>query len=240
MNQKELKNRDYQEIGDMVNLYKENTGIDVFTRDKTNLFIQTMLEKLPNLKGELCKFYCGLTRWFLDDLNIQSIQDTNKVNKLLYNLKNSPEMDFYDEDFNGMSLQQIQDISGIDLDAETYQTPSNLTYEMFELADYNKVRQYENYANWCILDEMAFNAYTVDGVRYFIAERSDYKDVPKSRGDKYPHDDYGLSLIVIGIKNNEIISVTSRWNFDGTEDYYLNPTQLKELLGHEYRCLFDR
>lgn len=48
-----------------------------------------------------------------------------------------------------------------------------------------------------------------------------------------------MSLIVIGIENNEIVSVTSRWNFDDTGDSYLKPQQLKKLLGNEYNFLFD-
>lgn len=210
-----------------------------FSREEADLFIQLLLDKLPNLKGELIKFYYGLTRWFLTDLDIQNPQDVHKVNKLLYNLRNTPEADFYDKDFNGQSLEQVQDIMGIDLEAESYQTPSDASYEVFELTDFDKVCQYENYADWCILDETVFEAYTANGLKYFMAERSDFKEIPKARGDNYPYDDYGMSLIVIGIENNEIVSVTSRWNFDDTGDSYLKPQQLKKLLGRKYNFLFE-
>lgn len=210
-----------------------------FSREEADLFIQSLLDKLPNLKGELRKFYYGLSRWFLTDLDIQNPQDVHKVNKLLYNLRNTPEADFYDKDFNGQSLEQIQDIMGIDLEAGPYQAPANTSYEVFELTDFDEVSQYENYANWCILDETVFYAYTSNGLKYFIAERSDFKEIPKSRGDNYPYDDYGMSLIVIGVEDNEIVSVTSRWIFDDTGDSYLKPAQLRKLLGNEFKFLFD-
>ena len=210
-----------------------------FSREEADSFIQLLLDKLPNLKGELRKFYYGLTRWFLTDLDIQNPQDVYKVNKLLYNLRNTPEADFYDKDFNGLSIKDVQDISRIDLEAEPYQTPPDTSYEVFELTDFDKVCQYENYANWCILDETVFKAYTANGLKYFIAERSDFKEVPKLRGDDYPYDDYGMSLIIIGVEDNEIVSVTSRWNFDDTGDSYLKPQQLKKLLGRKYNFLFE-
>ena len=210
-----------------------------FSREEADLFIQLLLDKLPNLKGELRKFYYGLTRWFLTDLDIQNPQDVYKVNKLLYNLRNTPEADFYDKDFNGLSIKDVQDISRIDLEAEPYQTPPDTSYEVFELTDFGKVSKYENYANWCILDETVFKAYTANGLKYFIAERSDFKEVPKLRGDDYPYDDYGMSLIIIGVEDNEIVSVTSRWNFDDTGDSYLKPQQLKKLLGRKYNFLFE-
>ena len=151
----------------------------------------------------------------------------------------SNEADFYDKDFNGLSIKDVQDISRIDLEAEPYQAPPDTSYEVFELTDFDKVSQYENYADWCILDETVFKAYTANGLKYFIAERSDFKEVPKSRSDNYPYDDYGMSLIIIGVDDNEIVSVTSRWNFDDTGDFYLKPLQLKKLLCNEYNFLFD-
>ena len=151
----------------------------------------------------------------------------------------SNEADFYDKDFNGLSIKDVQDISRIDLEAEPYQAPPDTSYEVFELTDFDKISQYENYADWCILDETVFKAYTANGLKYFIAERSDFKEVPKLRGDDYPYDDYGMSLIIIGVEDNEIVSVTSRWNFDDTGDSYLKPQQLKKLLGRKYNFLFE-
>ena len=148
-----------------------------FSREEADLFIQSLLDKLPNMKGELRKFYYGLTRWFLTDLDIQNQQDVHKVNRLLYNLRNTPEADFYDKDFNGLSIKDVQDISRIDLEAEPYQAPPDASYEVFELTDFDKISQYENYADWCILDETVFKAYTANGLKYFIAERSDFKEV---------------------------------------------------------------
>ena len=148
-----------------------------FSREEADLFIQSLLDKLPNMKGELRKFYYGLTRWFLTDLDIQNQQDVHKVNRLLYNLRNTPEADFYDKDFNGLSIKDVQDISRIDLEAEPYQAPPDTSYEVFELTDFDKISQYEDYADWCILDETVFKAYTANGLKYFIAERSDFKEV---------------------------------------------------------------
>ncbi len=142
-----------------------------FSREEADLFIQSLLDKLPNMKGELRKFYYGLTRWFLTDLDIQNQQDVHKVNRLLYNLRNTPEADFYDKDFNGLSIKDVQDISRIDIEAEPYQAPPDTSYEVFELTDFDKVSQYENYADWCILDKTVFKAYTANGLKYFYSRK---------------------------------------------------------------------
>ena len=63
----------------------------------------------------------------------------------------------------------MQDISRIALEAEPYQAPPDTSYEIFELTDFDKISQYENYADWCILDETVFKAYTANGLKYFIA-----------------------------------------------------------------------
>ena len=83
----------------------------------------------------------------------------------------SNEADFYDKDFNGLSIKDVQDISRIDLEAEPYQAPPDTSYEVFELTDFDKVSQYENYADWCILDKTVFKAYTANGLKYFYSRK---------------------------------------------------------------------
>lgn len=56
---------------------------------------------------------------------------------------------------------------------------------------------------------------------------------------EFPHDNYGYSLIAVKISpDNEIVSVTSRWNtYAGDTEDFLNEEQLKNLLGLKYAQL---
>lgn len=46
-----------------------------------------------------------------------------------------------------------------------------------------------------------------------------------------PYDDYGYSIIGIGVNNGSIVSVTSRWNSQSEADNFLSLAELKNLLG---------
>lgn len=209
---------------------------------KDRKIAREIVEELPtiitNLRGDLKKFYPGIMRWIIEgQINWNSEESKRKLNKLFQNLEGTPVVDFYDEDFNGNSIDQVVEILGFDLSAKDYNTPEDVTYDVFELTNHNEIKQYEYYGNWCILDEIIWNSYTQDGRRYFMAERSDYKQVPKSKGNNYPHDDYGMSLIIIGYLNGKVCSVTSRWNIDDTGDHFLTVEELKDLLGEEFEWI---
>lgn len=211
-----------------------NAGLSREDAELTFAYIQT---KAYNLKGGLRKFYEGVTRWVAEDqIDITDPTQTAKLNKLLFNLKDTPQEDFYDKNFNGNSFADVVEALSLNLDAEEYKTPDDTYYEVFELTE-EDLSMYEGLADWCILDPQVFAEHTKDGRKFYVAERSNYQDVPKSKGERYPYDDYGLSLIAISTQDGEITSTTSRWNFDDTGDSFLKEDELKSLLGDEFHEL---
>lgn len=212
--------------------YLMNSGMSPAEADR---FIAFLLQRVANLNSALMKFLPGVVRWIVEgQLDIAKPTDMRKLDKFLYNLKGTPEAEFYNNDFNGNTFGQVCECLQLDLDAGDYQAPEDITYRLVELSDYGEMERYEGRSIWCILDRTIFNAYTADGQRFYIAERSDYENVPKSKGADFPYDDYGMSLIVIGTRDGKVVSVTSRWNFDYYSNEYLTVEQLKGLLGAEF------
>ncbi|MCH5243781.1 MAG: hypothetical protein J1F29_02675 [Lentimicrobiaceae bacterium] len=208
------------------------------SEEEATLYFQDILSKLPNLNGELRKFYQGIARWVIEEqVKLGSNISVAKLNKLLYNLKGTPFVDLYDKDFNGQSIDDIAMTLELNLDAEDYVYSGNHTYEVWDITDFDELSQYQGKAGWCILDEEVFNSYTSSGITYKVIERDDFDKVPKQKGKDFPLDDYGLSLIMVGVEAGEIVSVTSRWNFDNRGDSFLSEKQLKDLLGDEFQFL---
>ena len=168
----------------------------------------------------------AIDRWFSLELDRDNPADVRKVDKLLRNVEGSMEADFYDEDFNGLSFEEVVSMTGFDLGPD-YQRPDHVKYKVHKLST-NRLVQYRPYAEWCILDKEVWQIWDRD---FYIAERSDYKSVPKAKGSAYPFDDYGMSLIAIGVKDGQIISVTSRWPSDRRGDNYMSESELRDILG---------
>lgn len=206
----------------------------------TNLYA-----KIPNLEGDLRKFTHGIVRWFQEgQLNPNSDGDYSKVNTLLRVLRNSPARDMYDENFvselSGLpaSFAEVQMVCSIDSDCGEYLSMGDHTYEVVPVSTFQEARKYLKFApDWCILrSEEAFEEHSMDGTcRCYFCVRDDVQKVPTIPGEAYPYDDYGYSLIAVYVDaDGKIVSVTSRWNFDGAGDNFLSEFQLKSLLGDKF------
>ncbi len=115
---------------------------------------------------------------------------------------------------------------------------SGHTYEMIQIDSFSVAKQYEHYApTWCVFQsETVFCEETHHGSCHFIfCKRDDAENYGKiAFGADYPYDNYGLSfLAVLLTKENRLVSVTSRRNWDEDFDHYLSKEQLKHALGKE-------
>lgn len=121
------------------------------------------------------------------------------------------------------------------------------TYEIIPIDSFAVAKQYEHYApTWCIFQsEEVFCEESLRGKCHFVFCRRDDADCYEkiAFGPDYPHDNYGLSFIAVLLtKENRVVAVTSRRNWDENFDHYLSREQLKSLLGDDlfYKYFNDR
>lgn len=202
--------------------------------DKAREFIAYLHKIFPNLKGSLRMFYPGIVRFILnDEIDLDDNKSISQFNTVLKILSNHPAYDFYDKNFNGVSLKSLKE--SLNLTEDINHKPDKIEYTVVPIPSYNQAKSWLAYApNWCILqNKETFDDHTIDGVnKFFFLVRSDYKDVKPSAGEDYPYDDYGYSLIAISVDpDGNLASSTSRWNYDDYHDNYLNKTEVENLIG---------
>lgn len=157
-----------------------------------------------------------------------------KKNLLNY-IYNSPL--FYENesvDFDNMSENQLLEFVGGVID--TKPNEGEHSYEIIPAGSFHMAKQYEHYApTWCIFQsEDVFFEETHQGTCHFVFCKRDDADEYRqiAFGEGYPYDNYGMSFIAVLLsKENRVVSVTSRRNWDENYDHYLNNQQLKNALG---------
>lgn len=177
------------------------------------------------------KFAEGILRWHEAGFSVPDA--------LLRALVISPAIDLYDGNFrneltcNLDSPEDVAAVLGIKLDAFTSHHNIEYSYQIKELNKFVQAAAYRDYCpTWCIVNsEEAFHVHSSDGQRFFVALRDDYTGLSPVPDNNMPYDDYGYSIIGIGVNNGSIVSVTSRWNSQSEADNFLSLAELKNLLG---------
>lgn len=198
----------------------------------------SLVTSVPRLQGPAGKFLPGIHRWIKEgDLSLNDDRDCERLNVFLHIIEDHPAFYFFDEDFNGQSREFVESSLCLDLSAEPYQTPSEVSYKAVKIDSYSDVLPYAEYApDWCIiLSEEAYNEHTRYGKdSFYFLERSDMVNIPRLPGAAFPKDDYGLSLIAVCVSpTKEILSITSRWNYGDDQDCFLSPLELEEIIGEK-------
>lgn len=137
-------------------------------------------------------------------------------------------------DFENMSEDQLLELVGGVIDIMP--KDGKHSYEIISIDDFKTAKQYEHYApTWCIFQsEEVFFEESHQGTCHFIfCKRDDAEEYGKlAFGEGYPYDNYGMSFFAVLLtKENRVVSVTSRRNWDEDYDHYLNNQQLKDALG---------
>ena len=130
---------------------------------------------------------------------------------------------------------------------------SDKKYDVVLIRDYDQARRYGQYTNWCIChDEMNWDQYTNGGqctVYFMLADG--FEDTPRERGDNYPYDEYGESMIcVIVFPDGDLAWSTCRWNEGETHgdiskrykkcpDLLYTPKELSKILGDNFYYAFQ-
>lgn len=220
-----------------------------YSDEEARAFLEVLYEKIPNLKGSLRPYVQGIVRWFLEgDLDDENPEDFAKVNTFLKVFKTSPAHDALDRNFNSeiserpVSFEEAKDLVGVDLDPTPVKIDTEHTYKVLRINSFDDLVKYAHLVpKWCVIaSEDVFNHYTLDGInRFYLCIRDDAETVKATPGDIFPQDDYGFSVIAVIIDpENEVASVTSRWNTDDEADVFLSDEGLQSILGDEYYELF--
>jgi Icc-related predicted phosphoesterase len=161
---------------------------------------------------------------------------------LINYIYNSPVHYLYQLDWEAMTVDELLTILNADIDSKPCESEEH-SYKMVEIRSYADALEYKHLApDWCIIESEeaydthvsgeAYSGKTTGGNRFFFFERDDARSYTrKTFGPTYPYDNYGLSLIALCVdKQGEIVSVTSRWNFEECYDRYLSAPELERVL----------
>ena len=150
--------------------------------------------------------------------------------------------DFFDHSFNECNPDVVCEILGMSPKIPREELKIQFNYNVYPISDFEEAKHYRDMVAWCIvISKEAFEEYTKNGNRFYFLANDEWWEVPCVPGNNFPYDNYGYSLIAVEISpDNEIVSVTSRWNecADNSGDF-LPSEKLKYLLGEKYKELFN-
>ena len=174
-------------------------------------------------------FNTGLSRWIENnEITLLEVQKGKRIINLLKYISNSPAQDFFDDNFNSMTLEDVISLLDIVL-SDRSTAPKYSDYKVVAIPDYSIAKIYRKYARaWCITEsEEVWNKYSESGIKFYFCINRGMEIEQPIVGNDFPHDAYGYSLIAIAInKSGSIASITSRWNI---EEYTL-PQTLERLI----------
>lgn len=236
-----------QQISDSVIQRSRNAAINALveqgmTEDSSRQFVDHVMRRIPTMKDDLRKYIQGVVRWCINgDIDPSDDKDLSKVNTLLVVLRNSPAYDFYNKDFNGATFEEVQKFMNINLSKESRREVKQGNYKVLPIESYDEAVKYRKYAqDWCILEsEQAFDEHTFNGLnKFYFCLKDGWANEEPIPGDNYPYDNYGYSMIAVSVDpDGNVVTTTSRWNFDDAHDNFLTESQLKKVLGEALKEL---
>ena len=224
----------------------EQLCIAGYSKELAGLFL-SMLDDIPSFNGPTKKFEEGIVRWIIEgQFDLSNQNDKLRLTKLLKVLAGSPAYDVFDKNFVSELTQQpespesVANTINVDLESCESTANANHSYDVVKISTYSDLTPYANFGkNWCISNsETVFYEYLQHGsANMYLCLRDDYKTVVPTPGDTFPHDNYGLSMIVVIVSGGKVISVTSRWNdcFEGDE--FFADIELRKVLGEKFVLL---
>ena len=115
-------------------------------------------------------------------------------------------------------------------------------YTVVRIDNYDELIPYAGYTEWCIVfSDVAMEYYLQGGKKLFVLIRSDMPRVHKAKGEGYPKDDYGLSLIAMIVDKDGSFECTSRWNSFEEPPQLLTRDELISMLNKDdYEKIFGK
>ena len=217
-------------------------------------YTENILHDIPNVRMADFHLYPAIVRMVIqneDNLDNTTLQ---KINQYLLVIAPKAKEQGYNQDLNGMSLQEFFDAFKGDVEQnneDTHQSTSKYGsgdgtyngYDIVPISTFEDAKEYNKYTNWCVTESVsAFNQYTDYGLGmfYFILKEG-YENVERIEGENVPLDEYGLSMIAVSFdEKGDIKTITCRWNHgNGGSDHVMSPEQLSKLIGADIYSIFN-
>lgn len=132
---------------------------------------------------------------------------------------------------------------------ETNVASNNYTFDiMYSYDDCKKYHRFTEPGAWCITyAQQHYDGYTKRQKGHFVIFlREGYESVPRRRGNGFPLDDYGLSMLAVLQSNNspKVLQVTTRYNHGAHDvgnvnnaDHALNEREFLNVIGADESIL---
>ncbi len=196
--------------------------------------VDRYVELFPELDSSLAKFAVGIFIWNMEgSIDIDNPEDVKRVRNILRILDSTPGYNFFDNVFNECSPDIVCEIIGISPKTPREEPALKTNHTVFAVDSWEEAKHHQDMIPWSIaISEEEFNAYAATGKRFFLCENGEWWDVPCAPGKAFPHDTYGYSLIAVEVSSdNEIVSISSRWNTYAEDGgHFLTEEQLRLLL----------
>ena len=194
-----------------------------------------------------CKYLCGVIRLVhKEGLGTMEMDVINDILEVLS--KDKRLASAYNNDFNGLYyedlkfkfydyIQRLMNDERISINT-TQNTASQ--YSIVPVNTYDDVRKFLPYTEWCITkSEIDLKHYTNHGQKFYICLKNGFEDVQAIKTDKYPLDEYGLSMIAVSVyPNGRLATCTTRWNEASMGNRSLNVQQISSLIGLNFYNVF--
>ena len=230
-------------------LYMERTGC---SREEADEFVRiTLRNDLPILrKPNAAKFILGVTRMFLDR-QITDARTISQLNTTLEYVSSDAHINEYDRNLNGMSAQDLiqrfakavsDDFEKNKSDINSMNFEGKSQYNIVRIDSFEQAQQYGQYTSWCVThDGNMFDSYTNDGIgQFYFCLRHGFENEKAVKGENYPLDNYGLSMIAVSVdENGRLDTCTCRWNDNnGGNVSIMDPKQISEVIGMNFYQTF--
>ena len=150
--------------------------------------VDNYLALFPELKSRLSKFAIGILKWNLAGLiDINNPDDVSRVRLILKVLDQTPGFDFFDNTFNEATSETVCEIIGMAPITPIEEPKIEFDYTVSYIGSYAEDRQYLDMTSWCIvISEESFNAYTVNGNRFYFCGNGEWWTFLVSRATVFP------------------------------------------------------
>jgi hypothetical protein len=204
-------------------------------------------DKIPSLKTKLGgKFILGCTRiTFPMDAEEDDdfMSNMSYIDRIIRRIVDA-HYDEYDRDFNGLGFDELVNEFNDELKEElenekrvikSLRLKKNPRYEIKKINLFEDAEEFYQASQWCVCDNIdQWWSYTLGNkTPMYFCLRDDYEDLDRVPGASCPLDDYGLSMIAVGVnEDGSLNTCTCRWNHEhGASGMCMDAVELSELLG---------
>ena len=221
---------------------------DLNDNDITN----RILHDIPNVRLSDFHLFPAVTRMVLNNMDSLSAEVIQQLNEYLLVVAPKAKEQGFNQDLNGMSLQEFFDTFKGDVENTIKDERSKSSsfgqgdgnyngYNIVPIKTYEYAKEYNKYTDWCVTSMPdAFSRYAGNGLFYFLLKKG-FENVEKKVGENAPLDEYGLSMIAVSFdEKGNVRTITCRWNHDnGGNDNVMSPEQVSEVIGADIHTIFN-